>query len=237
MYMWDILTAGEREKLCLEIKDYIARRPEQGSYLYEQLWNYSKAYPVLLACSPEGLEGSMLLFDFIKQRNLWQFRSAQLEKVAASKRQETKEAAQKEESDDKERIKKLKTSLALHSANELVPQTEWRGTVTDSDITFQDGNMYWGGTVYMLMDLPKGGSAITVEAWGEKASGVYPYMIVDVDGEVVGETYVTGENRPYVFTIGKASGPALIGVTFANDAVDLAGKEDRNLYVGSLKVE
>lgn len=83
-------------------------------------------------------------------------------------------------------------------------------------------------------------TTITVTARGSHAGGVYPTMIVRVDGQVAGTFNVTATNAPYVVSVNAAQGAShVIDVVFTNDAVMTSAtgvREDRNLYVQSLRV-
>lgn len=61
-------------------------------------------------------------------------------------------------------------------------------------------------------------------------------MIVELDGEWIGETLVDGPDwKEYSFKINSDGGIRVLSVTFVNDFCD--AKEDRNLFIGEARVE
>ncbi len=111
---------------------------------------------------------------------------------------------------------------------------------------FNKGAMYSNGTMYALVEAPekmgtvpiRGQSPffLKIEAKGSIAGGVWPYMIVELDGEEIGETFV--DNAEFkVYEFGAASsGTRLLGVSFVNDGSDKNKNEDRNLWVGKAEL-
>ncbi len=83
-------------------------------------------------------------------------------------------------------------------------------------------------------------TTITVTVRGSHAGGVYPVMVVRVDGQVAGTFNVTATNAPYTVVVNATPGVShLVDVVFTNDAVMTSAvglREDRNLYVQSLRV-
>ena len=93
--------------------------------------------------------------------------------------------------------------------------------------------MYWTGTVDAAVGLPIGESAIKIRAKGEPAYGIWPYMVVELDGEDIGETFVTSsEWKEYTFNINSNGGTKVLSVTFVNDGGEWEKGTDRNLYIG-----
>jgi hypothetical protein len=72
---------------------------------------------------------------------------------------------------------------------------------------------------------------------GSGSRGIYPYMIVEMDGETIGETFVSSDWKKYSFGINTDGGLKAISVTFANDGGDAAKGEDRNMYVGNAEIK
>ena len=75
-------------------------------------------------------------------------------------------------------------------------------------------------------------------AKGSAADGIYPYMIVELDGEGIGEMFVDSTDwKEYLFDVDTDGGMKVLSVTFANDGGNEKKGEDRNLYVGKVRVE
>ena len=97
---------------------------------------------------------------------------------------------------------------------------------------YKNGNMYWSGTMDRAIDVPEGNVAIKVRAKGQPAGGIWPYMIVELDGKEIGGVFVdSGDWKEYEFKAASAGGTKVLSVTFTNDGGN--AKEDRNLFVGT----
>jgi hypothetical protein len=95
--------------------------------------------------------------------------------------------------------------------------------------------MYWSGRMDALIENPPDIKAIKLRMKGQKAAGTWPYAVIELDGEAVGEIYVDGEDwKEYEIKVSGYPGLRVLSVFFTNDYAD--GKEDRNLYVDSAEV-
>ncbi|MGA2775292.1 MAG: carbohydrate-binding domain-containing protein [Candidatus Omnitrophota bacterium] len=112
----------------------------------------------------------------------------------------------------------------------------WQGKSKDGVNVYENGNMYWTGTVDMLINLPNAKSTIKIQAKGSPTDDIWPHMIVELDGEEIGEIFVESpEWKEYVFQVDTKGGGKVLSVTFANDGGN--AKEDRNLYLGDVSIE
>ncbi|MEQ6342054.1 MAG: S8 family serine peptidase [Gammaproteobacteria bacterium] len=76
---------------------------------------------------------------------------------------------------------------------------------------------------------------VTVTAMGTPVNGVYPTMVIRVDGQIVGTFNVNATSTEYAVAVNATPGiPHNIDVVFTNDAY--LPPEDRNLIVQSLRV-
>jgi tetratricopeptide (TPR) repeat protein len=114
----------------------------------------------------------------------------------------------------------------------------WSGKSDDGGNIYTNGGMYWSGTASRIIETPKGRCLLKIKAKGEEAYGVWPYMIVELDGEEIGERSVNSDQwREYSFNVNTNGGVKILSVTFPNDAGDPKKRIDRNLYVGDVKIE
>ena len=96
--------------------------------------------------------------------------------------------------------------------------------------------MYWTGAMHGVLRAPGGPAAVIVEAGGDSAGGIYPYMVVEMDGEEIGGALVdSGGMKEYSFKASSPPGARVISVRFMNDGG--YGREDRNLYIGKARIE
>ena len=88
-----------------------------------------------------------------------------------------------------------------------------------------------------VIDMPKGKAKINITARGSVANEIFPYMIVELDGEEVGETFVNSpEWKEYSFEVDTEGRLRVLSVTFANDGGNRERGEDRNLYIGKTQI-
>jgi len=134
-----------------------------------------------------------------------------------------------------EKIGDLKRGVLQGAASDIVSKSGWQGASADGGSIYENGSMYWSGTIYGAMLFPKGNVLIKVEASGSPADGVYPYMLVSLDGKRIGSAYIDNpEFKEYVFTANTDGGIKVLGITFTNDGGN--DKEDRNLFVGNAHI-
>ena len=250
---------SDRLKHSLRIKPWYARR------VYPKVWRVTKDFGLLQKITPDNFMAQKALYDFIISYNLWQFRKDQSAKVESYGLWEGKADRQAQVAKIKGAIlesEKLsdanawrmvngkwqtvnggETTIAGNKARAerrkqgTAAQADWAAVSKDGkDIRRNNGIMYANGTIYALIDIPAGEVSLTLEACGSSAGGIWPYMVVAMDGEEIGETFVDSTVwKECRFSINGPGGEKLIGVSFVNDG---GGKgEDRNLFVGSAKVE
>jgi len=135
------------------------------------------------------------------------------------------------------KIEEIKKAAALKSAiTDIISREEWQGIVADGKNVFKGGNMYWTGTVDGAILVPKGGAVIGIQAKGDPADKVYPYMVIELDGKWIGEAEVGPEWKEYEFGVDTGGGVSILSVTFTNDGSGADGQGDRNLYVAAARV-
>jgi len=130
-----------------------------------------------------------------------------------------------------EDLKKEKKGISQEEA--LILQQDWHGMCAGKENTYRDGLMYWSGTIYSPVSLPQGPALINIRAKASPAYGVWPYMILELDGEKIAESFIeSSEWRDYTFTVDTGGGIKILSITFPNDGGNLTDGEDRNLYIG-----
>src|SRR5262249_47568778 len=97
-------------------------------------------------------------------------------------------------------------------------------------------NLWSNGYVSTMHTIAAAGqTTITVTASGSSAAGVWPHMVVSVDGAPIGSASVSSSSwSDYTFPLTATAGAHEIRVTFDNDYCSTT--EDRNLYVAKLTV-
>lgn len=203
---WEHISGTDRAFVIDRLRSAMMARPSID--IYATAWKIRKDMELLRAITPDALDGQRLLYDFIVSRDLWQFRKAQAARVA---------------------------SFVKKTPKKAVSGPGWHGKTPDGNSTYENGAMYWSGTMDAAITLPEGDVTIRIPAKGQPAGGVYPYMIVELDGTEIGEAFVdSAEWKEYEYAVRTTGGIRVLSVTFANDG--FVGKEDRNLYVGEARV-
>ena len=117
--------------------------------------------------------------------------------------------------------------------SDTILKEDWRGRSRDRRNVYKNGLMYWSGTMKGLLKLPSGKATIEVEAEGTSLNGVYPYMIVRLNGEKIGETFIKDRGK-YSFDIMGDGQIKVLSIIFVND--NYSETEDRNLYIDTARV-
>ena len=131
--------------------------------------------------------------------------------------------------------KAIKTgNLIENIATKVIEAGDWKGTSGEN--VYQNGEMYWAGTMSADVLLKGGNVKFVMQAMGISARGVWPHMVVKLDNEIVGEVDVTsGKLKDYEFKKTAKAGKYNLNVSFINDEVALDKNrkiaEDRNLFV------
>ncbi len=121
------------------------------------------------------------------------------------------------------------------SCNVASYEAETMGKSTGGSVT-GGWNIWSNGYIWTDHDFTAGPTTIIVMAQGQPALGVWPHMVVTVDGVEVGDSNVTSTSyAPYTFNFTASGGTAEIRVEFDNDYY--VPPDDRNLLVDSVLVD
>lgn len=97
-------------------------------------------------------------------------------------------------------------------------------------------NIWSNGDISTTHDFTAGPTSVTIRARGEPAQGIFPHMIVRVDGAPIGDVTVnTTAFADYEFSFVAPGGPQLLSIAFDNDFFN--PPEDRNLIVDSATID
>ncbi|MFQ6083125.1 MAG: O-antigen ligase family protein [Candidatus Aminicenantia bacterium] len=107
---------------------------------------------------------------------------------------------------------------------------DWRGAYV--------GNLYTNSSCWVNANLPTGNIIFRILARGQKAKGEWPYMVIRLDDKIIGGEWVTSVKwQSYIFNSEVKAGIHKLSVEFINDYCNRQLNEDRNLYVGELKIK
>ncbi|MDD5504122.1 MAG: carbohydrate-binding domain-containing protein [Candidatus Omnitrophica bacterium] len=225
----DIGAAGQEFAMdCL--KRALEIRPGKGpQYIYPMVMHYTRNFDIIIRITPNSLSGYNNLYSYIKKYNLWQYRKRVIDKL--------------EYYHEKEDLKSFIENAQIRNKkmeNISKAYNSWQGVADNSKNEYKDGNMYWSGAAHLAVDIPNTPSNITIKARGSKAKDIWPYMIVELDGEAIGENFVNSKDwTEYTYEVKGSKGVKVLSVTFPNDYCNTINgvREDRNLYIGGVRVE
>ena len=162
----------------------------------------------------------------------------QKKNVDLYRQKEEPEQFEKDMKERLERIKDMKKAITSQvSPKEFVLREDWQGMTESRKRAYESGNMYWTGTIEAAINVPKGETVVSIQAKGSQAYDIWPYMVVELDGEEVGEMFVNSPAwKEYSFKVNTDGGIKVLSITFANDGGNKESGEDRNLYIGEAKV-
>jgi len=234
--VWNYLGLEDKEFVLDRIRCALKISPGYASFLYPLIWEKTRDFRVLELVSPGTIKDSELLYSFITSNNLWQFRKIAAGRLSAAREKENYFYIKSLEESREKRMRDLKARYFFEGKDKMHPdiisQEDWRGMALDGKNEYKGGAMYWGGIMEGVFILPTGETVIYIEAKGTPLIGVYPYMIVELDGKWIGELSVNSQEfERYEFQVDTAGGAKALSVTFLNDAADEKSGEDRNLFI------
>jgi len=226
---WDSLDEAQRVFTLNRLRYILRSKPQYGGSIYPAIIYHTKDFDFALDVTPQTILGYEKLYSFIERDNLWQYRKQVKTSLDAYKQEEQPEKFRQEKQE------KIKFLLKLRSLTAAHPEIRWFGKSKGGRRDYKEGALYSEETVYTLISLPDDEAVVKIQAKGDQAEDIWPYMIVELDGEEIGETYVDSPNwREYSFLIDSDGGTKVLSVSFVNDAWDK--NEDRNLYVGEISI-
>lgn len=231
--VWSYLDDEGKNFLIARLRYVLSLKPWYANYVYPAINHYTNDFTAIQKVTPENLVGTKALFSFIKYNNLWQYRQEVAKRLDFFRQKEEPEAFHWEKV---EKLEKMKKDYHLPPSNIILPEN-WQGKSESENFLYENGNMYWVGTIDAVIDMPKGNSTIYITAKGSPADKVFPYMIVELDGEEIGATYVKSPKwKKYPFVVSTEGGLKVLSITFANDRRNTEESEDRNLFIGMARV-
>ena len=236
--LWEFINDEDKDFILDRLRYALKVNLYYSRHIYPKIWKYTRDFNLLTSVTPDNLRSNIVLYDFLSVNNLWQYRKAQAAIVEYYKRKERPEAVERERAEKKKMLEKIKRAARGASVSSIIAKSDWKGKASNGGNTYIDGNMFWSGIVYALIDVPEGEAKVNIEAKGSPAYGIYPYMIVELDGENIGEAFAgSPEWKEYTFKINSTGGIKVLSIAFVNDAMDDKSGDDRNLCVGTAEVK
>jgi len=236
--VWNEL-GGDAQEFCAErLRRVVQLDPFEDVEVYQYIMYYTGNFKLAMAVSVPSLRSSQRLYAFMAKNHLWQYRRACQMLIDKYRKKEDPEEYRREFVRKQAEIEAIKKSVDedIPVGTSITADT-WSGLSWDGKHKYSKGRIFWRGTTHAPIDLPQGRSVIGIQARGQDALGVWPYMIVSLDGEVIGELFVESvEWNKYSFVVNTEGGKKVLSVTYPNDGGNLQEGLDRNLYLGEANV-
>lgn len=230
---WSALDKEDRDFVINRLKYALSVKPWYADRVYLKTWRHTGDFSLLKEITPMTLASQEYLYKFMAANNLWQYRKEQARIVDLCRQMEMPARENAMRVEKKRRIETIRRNAPADLGN-AVKYGDW---ITYEKTSEHTNNMYSNGTIYAPVMVPPGDARVIVQARGEQASGVYPYMLVELDGKEIGETYIKGDVwSDYYFKVRTDGGVKTLGITFLNDGGAPSRNEDRNLFIGNAKV-
>jgi len=219
--IWDHITEEDRYFALDRLRHCLSIAPWYHWRIYPLIWERAEDFDYILSATPEGAGYCEGLYRFIENNGLWEHRKKVTYLLKKYKGGPSEPDIPKLTDEEKKKA--------------YIPT--WLGSSKYGRNEYKQGKMYWGGQAYTHIDLPDEEAIVVIRAKGFPAYDVWPYMIVELDDEEIGETYVTAtEWRDYSFYAKTGGGTKTLKVTYANDGGDWKKGIDRNLFLGHVNV-
>lgn len=246
--LWDYASENDRQFAIQAFRHCLELKPNFYTRIYPLVWKKTENFELLQQITPANLKLHEKLYAFVTGNNIWQHRKEAAELVNKYRTIEQPHQIAGDEEIKRKKVARIKEKYAKMSfiaadrQNELLLLTEWEGVSTTGKNIYKQGNMYWTGTLDRLIYLPADKRLLIIKARGTQANSVHPYMIVELDGEEIGETYVSSSDwMDYSFIIpedsARESGVRVLSASFVNDGSNKSKNEDRNLFIGEVDIE
>ena len=238
MGVWKYLDHKTRDLVIERLRFTISQNVWLCYNIYPWAWQNTKDFSILKKIASPNYEAHKGLLYLIQDKNLYQFLREE-SRIADSYRKKQDSVAF--ENENREKLAKItnikKTFRSISPVANFIAADVWYGKSSNGDNEYRGGDMYGNGTIYGVLEAPAGRVTIIVQAKGSPADGIYPYMIVELDGEVIGETFVNNDEwKEYTFAVNTETGKKVLSITFCNDAQNIQKNEDRNLYIGEARI-
>ncbi len=233
--IWRELNEPERDFALKRLKYTLGLRPWYAEYIYPAIMYYVSDFEIAIKATPETTDSYERLYRFLQANGQWDYRRRVSEGLDSYRQRESLDEVNLEKLERLARINALKGNAPAKSS---ISQQEWLGKSKDGNHTYEDGRMYWAGTIDSIIDMPKGEAVIYISARGTPVKEIFPFMIVELDSEEIGATSVNSSLwAEYSFKVISDGGVKVLSITFVNDHTDKQRNEDRNLFISEARVE
>ncbi|NQT33530.1 MAG: hypothetical protein HQ594_07650 [Candidatus Omnitrophica bacterium] len=195
---WNFLEKDEKEFAARRLTYAVRRRPWYAPNVYAAVMYYTGDFNIAQDITPDTLEGYEELYSFALDNNLLEPRARIISHIDFLRKKDDPAAFEKERTRRKRRVENIKEDPSNTVFTDgVIPKGGWKGTSEDGKHMISEGRMYWGGTVYAVVEMKRGGARIIIQAKKELIMKTenpdsrkhYPYMVVELDGRQIGETF------------------------------------------------
>ncbi len=247
--LWPYLTPDEKEFTLSRLKFAIEMNYWYSKFIYKKLYSQTRDFRYLVEVTPDKLENHEFLYYFLAQNHLWQFRKLQWTNLERMRQSDDPEGFARKDAESLAALAELKQKAehdpSMSGPTVSVAAQEWHGRSFDGTRSLDGGEMYWNGTITVPVRLKEGRAAIAVNmkrqiitrAKNTRRAEFYPYVVVRLDNEIIGECYVTGDEfDQYKFNVRTGGGIKALSVEYVNDVYYEKKGTDKNLIVGDVGI-
>ena len=238
--LWDVLHDDWKALAKQKLKYALANKPWYSEDIYTHIWETTDDFSLMQDVTPVDLTNQLRLYNFLIKNNLTNLEEQQRQAVKFYRQSQLGKGLKIQQEKTRQRIAKLKQKTLAKNGQitQFIKNEDWQGLSRDGE-PYQKGNMYTEGVLDGVIRVPPGDSTIVITARGEPAGGIFPYMVVELDGELIGEGFVDSPQwEEYSFKINLAEAEAgikVLSIAYINDRERSQG-QDRNLFISKAEV-
>lgn len=238
--LWGDLHEDWKTLAKKKLRYALSNNPWYSESIYEHIWETTADFSLMQDVTPVDLANQLRLYNFLIKNNLTNVVEQQRQAVKFYRQSQLGKELKIQQEKTRERISKLKQEVPneKEQITSFIENADWQGFTRDGE-PYQKGNMYSEGTLDGVIRVAAGDSTIVIIARGEPAGGIFPYMVVELDGELIGEGFVDSLGwDKYSFKINIEEGfegIKVLSITYINDRERSQG-QDRNLYISRAEV-
>jgi len=233
--VWKELDEQDKNFALERLRYVLGARSWFADYIYPAIMYYASDFEIAIKATPETAINYERLYKFLVTKGLWEYRKMILKELNSYSQKESLGEFNLKKSARLEKINDFKRKIPAKSA---ISQQEWLGSSQDGQHVYENGRMYWTGTIDSVLQLPEGESIIYISAKGTQANEIFPLIIVELDAEEIGEAVVHSTDwQEYPFKVSSDGGAKVLSITFVNDGRNKEKGQDRNLFIFGARVE
>ena len=238
--LWSDLHEDWKALAKKRLRYALSNSPWYSKNIYAYIWKQTADFLFMQDVTPADLANQLRLYDFLMKNELTSLYQQQRQAIKFYRQSQLGKKQKIQQEKQIERISRLKQEALAKEEKPtfFIENNDWQGSSEDGE-KYQGGKMYEEGTLEGVIWLPAGDFKIVITARGKPAEGIFPYMVVELDGELIGENFINSPQwKEYAFKINAAESEAgikVLSISYINDRV-WSQHQNRNLFIKQAKV-